>query len=378
MSEAGEKNLRIPQHVKVPSDLSHFWGVTVLSNSPRYKRRYELYHNFAEMIESAGVHLITVELTMGDRPFMITSSMNDRHVQVRSIEELWHKENLVNLGIRRAMELDGDCDKVFWSDCDLRPLRTPRAWIEETYQQLQHFLFVQMFEEFIDLDSNSNTLGGISYSFMGSYFKLFDMSGPMPNAHCREFPAYCRERHAHHRHYHPEWKGNPHSGNKLWFGPPGGAWGANLGGHGNEGGLLSIGMLPDKALLGSGDWHLATCLTGSLNPNDPELVTDPYKEYWFEVQRKCDRWVKRDVGVVRGAVVHDNHGPKTQRNYVGRKKILTDNQYNPHTDVKYDHQGVLQLETYTERQIRFRDQIRHYFRQRNEDQLEFSTRGEKK
>jgi hypothetical protein len=42
-----------------------------------------------------------VELAFGNRPFEVTDPDNPRHVQVRSGHELWHKENLVNLGVAR-------------------------------------------------------------------------------------------------------------------------------------------------------------------------------------------------------------------------------------------------------------------------------------
>jgi hypothetical protein len=81
----------------------------------------------------------------------------------------------------------------------------------------------------------------------------------------------------------------------------------------------------------------------------------------------CERWIKRDVGYVPGLIHHDFHGPKVARGYNTRNKILLDNKFNPDTDIKYDAQGLLQLETWEPRQIKLRDQIRAYFRARNED-----------
>ena len=54
---------------------------------------------------------------------------------------------------------------------------------------------------------------------------------------------------------------------------------------------------------------------------------------------------------------------------VTRGKILVENGYSPYTDIKYDAQGVLQLETWEPRQLKLRDQIRAYFRMRNEDEI---------
>jgi hypothetical protein len=73
------------------------------------------------------------------------------------------------------------------------------------------------------------------------------------------------------------------------------------------------------------------------------------------------------VGYVPGLVYHDFHGPKTNRQYGTRDMVLVNNNYDPDTDVKYDAQGLLQLETTNARQIKLRDQIREYFRTRNDD-----------
>ena len=87
----------------------------------------------------------------------------------------------------------------------------------------------------------------------------------------------------------------------------------------------------------------------------------------FQWQELCERWIKRDVGFVRGTLYHDFHGRKELRGYNTRGSILTDNAFDPDLDIKYDAQGLLQLETWEPRQIRLRDQIRAYFRARNED-----------
>ncbi len=333
-----------PHHSnQVPADLSHFWVVTCLSNSPRYRRRYELYRAFAAMCECAGVNLVTVELAFGDRTHMVTDPENPRHLRLRSYEELFHKENLINLGIQRARHLDSLIDKVAWIDADMRPARAPRDWFEETWHELQHYKFVQMYSEFYDFDYHHNLLGGGSPSFMGAYMKN-GMLGP--NAVMASRPS------------------NEQSGS-IWYGPPGGAWAADIRA------LDDIGMLPDFCILGSGDWHLACALTGSMSKRDPEMVSRRYSERLFEIQSRCDRWIKRDVGVVRGAMFHDNHGPKASRKYRSRKTILTRNCYDPGVDIKYDHQGVLMLETHSERQIRLRDETREYFRERNDDTPEY-------
>ena len=107
--------------------------VTCISNPVRYASRWRLYRRFAETMRTAGVHLVTVELAYGERPFEVTEVGNPDHVQVRlpSSDELWHKENLLNLGISR---LPRDWRYVAWIDADIE-FHNP-DWAKETVEQL--------------------------------------------------------------------------------------------------------------------------------------------------------------------------------------------------------------------------------------------------
>lgn len=326
---------------KVPANLNHFWVITVLSNPSRYKKRYELYWRFAEMCKAAGINLITVELALGARSFMVTERDNPHHVQLRTNDELWHKENMQNIGTIVASQLDPEIREVAYIDCDLRPMCEPRHWFEETWQELQHFEAVQMFEYLIDLDTDNNPLSGPKPSFMGSYMKgntLLTADGGADSY-------------------------NPHG--KHWLGAPGGAWAWNVSA------LKKVGGLIDFCILGSADWHMAQGLLGALEPMSNEAWSKPYSKRLYEWQERAVRWIRKDIGVVRGGVLHDNHGPKELRFYVDRKQILTENEYDPNIDIKYDHQGLIQLETYTARQIALRDGIRSYHRARMEDTPEY-------
>jgi hypothetical protein len=152
---------------------------------------------------------------------------------------------------------------------------------------------------------------------------------------------------------------------KLALGRPGLAWAANVGA------LDATGGLPERAVLGSADWHYAHALVGALKQFPGEYnKLSAFGHYLMEYQTRCERWIKRDVGFVKGTLAHHWHGDKSKRFYGSRSQILVQNQYNPYTDVKPDSQGLLQLETWEPRQIRMRDQIRAYLASRHEDGLE--------
>ena len=96
--------------------LDDFYVVTVISNPVRYSRRWQLYKEFAHRMAQQNIKLFTVECALGDRNFEITSADNPMNLQVRTKSELWHKENLINLGIRH---LPKNTKYICWIDADI-------------------------------------------------------------------------------------------------------------------------------------------------------------------------------------------------------------------------------------------------------------------
>jgi len=134
--------------------------IAVVSNPVRYHSRYRLYRAFEKHVADAGAILLTVEMAFGGRPFEVTQAGNPLHVQLRSDFELWHKENLINIGISR---LPVEAQYIAWIDADVTFARPD--WAQETIQQLQHYAVVQMFSQSTDLGPNhepfENAIGWI-------------------------------------------------------------------------------------------------------------------------------------------------------------------------------------------------------------------------
>lgn len=340
-----------PHPFKAQADLSHFYVITPISNPIQYKRRYELYWRFKEMCDAAAVKLITVEQAFGNRQFMVTEPGNPYHVQVRTVEELWHKENMINVGAKRALEIDPLAREFAWVDADVRSTMPPRDWFEKTWHALQHYEFVQMFSDLVDLDIEDCVTSKPSRSFMANYIRLGS-----PDAVELRKMALANNPDVY---YQP----SESTTKELYLGHPGGAWAANVDAFNKVGGLI------DYAILGSADHYMAYALLGALQASVlGRTYQGQYADKIMNWQARAERWIKKDVGYVAGTVTHDFHGEKKNRGYGSRWRILVDNKFNPETDVKYDAQGLLQLETWDDRQIKLRDQIRAYFRSRNEDQ----------
>jgi hypothetical protein len=141
-------------------------------------------------------------------------------------------------------------------------------------------------------------------------------------------------------------------------GATGGAWAFRRSAFDSVGGLL------DVCILGSADWHMAFGLAGKCN-TAPEAnrCSGPYIQAVESWQQRA-AVLKQNIGYVDNHAIHYFHGSKVFRAYGERWKILRDNDFDPDTDLARDWQGIWQL---AGNKPRLRDDLRRYFRSRNED-----------
>ena len=308
--------------------------ISPISNPIRFSKRYELFRKFqAYLAKNSFVKLITVELAFGERPFAVTEKNNPDHIQLRTREEIWHKENMINVGIQYLRQIYPDAKYVAWVDGDVSFSKPD--WAEETVQQLQHFDFVQMFRTAHDLGPNDEMIAthiGFGYSFWNQL---------------QIGKAYC---------YAGKWH-------------PGFAWAARIDA------LDKVGNLIDFAILGAGDSHMAMGLIGKIDTisssGKASIISSAYLNALIRWQTLASRHIKKNIGYVDGSLFHYWHGKKRDRKYLERWKVLIDNKFDPTTDLKRDTQGLYVLEDNCNgRFISLRDGIRKYFRARNEDSID--------
>jgi hypothetical protein len=296
--------------------------VTSITNPARYRTRYHLYRQFEKYIRDSGAILYTVEGCLGDREFEITQSNDPQHLQVSTTDELWHKENLLNLAIQR---LPRDWKYVAWIDADIEFARPD--WVHETIHKLQHYAVVQMFSQAVDLDPQYRAIQPIRDGFVYWYYQ--NRLDPIIN-------------------------------NRYGTSHPGYAWAFR------REAIDTLGGLIDWAIVGSGDWHMACALIGQVEKSlVPIKTTCPmYRKWCADWQDQAELHVKRNIGYTDGLLMHYWHGAKKNRFYFDRWKILASNKFDPSLDMKKDWQGMWQL---TNRNIDLRDQLRGYLASRDED-----------
>lgn len=307
-----------PLHVQPVS--KPLYVVTVIFNQNRYASRYRLYHGFEKHVADSGAILYTVEIALRDRHHEVTQHDNPHHIQLRTESELWYKENGDNVALRY---LPADWEYVAFVDADF--LFSRPDWAFETVHMLQHYDAVQMFTNLTYLSHDNkvtNQMNGFAWQHLNQ--------------------ATVPKRYGH-------------------SGAVGGAWAFRRSAMDKLGGLL------DTCILGSGDWHMSFALA-LRDDVHPEMKFEEIPQYVKSIQDWAERakLLRGNIGFVDAHAVHYWHGPLANRGYETRWKILTGNKFDPYRDVYKDWQGLLQL---AKDKPVLRDEIRAYFRARNEDSL---------
>lgn len=317
--------------------LDNFYVVSIITNPERFKRRPQLFKEFMQRMDKCGAKLYVVEGAYGDRSFEVTDPTNPRHIQIRTDSEIWHKENLINIGISR---LPSDWQYVAWIDGDINFINPD--WMLETVHELQHHEVVQMFEDAIDLGPKHEILAtykGFAYNYKTGESMQNIISNKSQNS---DNFSYC----------------NYGKTGAYWH--PGYAWAAT------KNAINTLGGLFDMGILGAGDHHMACCLIGEGELSVPKGLHPNYLKSVMSWQDRALR-LHKNIGYVSGTITHYWHGKKVDRKYAGRWEIAVENQFDPFSHIHKDWQGVWSLYDGNEK---MRDQIRNYFKARNEDSID--------
>ena len=312
-------------------------------NPYRWRARQALFNDFRRHMSALpNVKLYVGELAYGERPFEVTSVNNPLDFQWRTREVLWHKENILNRVIERF-----DRDWVYGAYVD-GDMNFPRWDIAlETIEQLQLHEWVQMFSTLIDVGPNREAM-----RLFKSFGKVFSESGSDGVAGYRGIKGEYD--------YGADAAGRV----KRGMGMTGGAWAFRRGAFDACGGLL------DTCILGSGDWHMSYGLVGEhVHHPETDNCGKPYIESIRIWQSRALAACRKNIGCADCHAVHGWHSSRDRRGYGTRWQILANNNYDPTRDIYRDSNGIYQLRP---DRIKFRDEIRQYFKSRCEDDIQLS------
>jgi len=296
--------------------------IIVISNPCLYARRYILAKEFIKRMEMEEeyVNLFVVELIYKNQKYILTDKNNKNHLQIKTDIPIWHKENMINLGVKHLLP---EKWKAFaWIDADIE--FESCTWSLDTLKLLNGtFDILQLWSHAADLDANEKSMqnftsAGYQYIKSNMIFKL--TTG-------------------------------------LNFPHPGYAWAITRKAYEKIGGLYEL------SILGSGDHNMMMSLFGFGVQSISGLTTDNYKKSITDYESNMK---KLRFGYVPCVIRHYYHGSKKNRKYMERWIILVDNKFDPYEHLTHDKTGILIPTDKCPKQLL--DDIMTYFKERNEDE----------
>jgi hypothetical protein len=290
--------------------------IMVVSNPCLYMRRYQLARQFIlRMEKEKNIKLYIVELCYGDQTFILTQKNNPTHIQLRTKIPIWHKENMINVGVRM---LPPSWKAMAWIDADIE--FESSTWALDTLKILNGYAdIVQLFSHAVDMDKNESAM------------------------HIATSAGYQYE------------KGSTNRiGINYWH--PGYAWACTRKAYEKMGGLY------ENAILGSGDNIMLFSLVGNVEKALNESNHVSYKKDAIMFQ---ERVRQMRFSYVPGVIRHYYHGTKANRRYRERWQILIDHQYDPFLHLHKQKNGLLVPSE--ECPPKLLEDIMQYFKDRNED-----------
>lgn len=304
--------------------------ITVVFNPFGFKSRYKLYREFKEYMEQTkGVKLLTVEVAIGDRPFQVTTRHNKWNLQLRTEEEMWHKEAAINAGFLHLLKKVHNAKYVGWFDADIR-FANPH-WAQDAIQALQRYKIIQPFSEVVYLNSRYERLWNVASALKHYHNKLGYYQHPPVK------PSY------------------------LCGGHPGLAWCARVDT------LLKLGGLMSFCVAGSADTHMLNALLGDVKIFYKPGMTAEFQAALQNWQRLSDEHVKQNIGCSNGICLHYWHGKSEQRGYEKRWDIMNFHQFDPAKDIIMEDNGLFK---WAGNKPQLQYDLRKSMSERNEDAID--------
>lgn len=316
--------------------------VSCFFNPSGSTQRLHNFQNFLTHIEKSNVKCLVVELAFGETPFQMVD--HDDVIQVRSNDILWHKERLLNIGIRQL--ISEGFKNIAWLDGDI--LFLDSNWPQEICKTLEQYKLCQVFK------AASIKTHASGYPMVGpSSVKFFNDTGLL--------------------FHQPPLSISGIKAGMLKGGQSGFGWAARAE-------VLAKVLLYENSVIGGADkLMLAASFTNDLEDKDFASITWSrrscshcgYKHRSDAYADDYHQWAERWFNSVKGSVGYANlhitdmfHGLRSDRNYTTRHDILLKHGFDPARDLTVNEDGCLQWAKPTSR---LSHDVGAYFLSRRED-----------
>lgn len=291
-------------------------------NPFRYKTKYLNFLKFHSSLKIQGINPEVIELSYGYEDHQLPTDI--KSTKVFSSQVLWHKENLLNIGINKL--ISKGYENIAWMDSDV--IFRDSHWIDDTINCLKNYNLCQLFSV-----SESESINSQS-SFSPSCVKEWSYTGSLMPTSRKYQTGY--------------------------------AWAC-------KSKILSQCMLYDKAIIGGGDsliWLASFSNKFKINEiikNHPISYLD-LNSYVLDYLEWANLWgalVDGKVSYINHGIINLCHGNPKNRRYISRYENLSKCNYNPTQDIHYEN-NILKTTN-----LNLHKLIINYFKNRNEDQFSF-------
>lgn len=361
------------------------YAIVPLSNCWRWKSRWKHTQRAIKHFMDSGAVVILVEVAFNRRELVFQDcgihnmpadcaihgpEFRHQYIGLRSTSELWLKENIINVGVNHVTDLNFGWQQVCWLDSDVHFVRP--NWVGECIHKLQHYAFLQMFSQARDLAPNSEMLpddyphaAGVGFVSAWNAGSIASTLTPEILAELKQLGQDISVLQTDFMKLEETLDGGYYGavGDKRVF--PGLAWAATRKAWDDVGGLL------DVAIWGGGDWHMSHALiekTEGMFRND---LHRSYKKLCMQWYERCRTHIRRNVGVMDGAIFHSWHGKKALRGYNAKHSLLARFGFDPLRHLKKDAHGLYQLhDDRSTAFVQIRDMMRRVALERSEDSID--------
>ena len=318
-----EKMLNNNISINSNDDSQYLYVILPYFNYCSSKSRKTLFMDFINRYKNEpNIRICIVEAKLIECKFELPESLPNiyKHIGITTNDCVWIKESLINTMI---FNLPLNWKYMAWIDADITFLNT--NWVSDTINKLKTTDVIQLFQTCVNMGPNDEA------------FKIDKSFGYM---HVESSHQWTKT-------------------HRYGFWHCGYAWACTKYAY------ASMGKLIDFGILGAGDHHMALALIGKVNLSHPGQIHDNYKKLLLKFEERC---LKNNLKLsyIPGTIIHHWHGRLEDRKYKERWNILTEEQYDPFTDIYYTHDGYIQL---THKGKRISNLLHNYFIGRNEDNM---------
>lgn len=303
--------------------------VACFFNPSGSKRRVKNFNKFLQGLERSGVHTLVVELAFGSRKFEIE---HEHIIRLRSDSIMWHKERLLNIGIKQL--LNAGYQQIVWLDGDITLTNPNWPWLIAA--QLEEHRLCQIFSrariEAADGTYICKTSAAKRYQENGYRLKNGKVSG------------------------------------QTGFG-----WAARAD-------VLQHVLLYENAIVGGGDKMIF--MASIIQPHEHDHLKEltyshipcekcghrnmslPYTTNYLAWAHRWSQAVNRQVGYVEMEIKDMFHGKRSDRKYMSRRNILFRHEYDPDNDLTVDGNSSFE---WADNKQEFSKDMHSYFLSRREN-----------